>query len=407
MSELLKRPDCDTNLSEKEIRRKYRSLLNDLDFDKMELELRAPNIFQILNISRTEIRHSNFLSWLLDPNGTHGLGKLFLTKFLRELAASEIATELDEFEIEEMNFNNVEIRREWRNIDLLIIFDSLVICIENKVDSQDHSNQLSKYRLIIEETFKSHKKVFVYLTPEGAQPNAIKERQHFTPYSYEHVIDQADRVLKIHGNSLNKGVYQYISDYLTTLKRELMKNDILNELAVKIYKNHKELFDFVFENKSDIATELYPIFVNKIQKSDWVVGSKNKGYARFLTKTLDPVIPRKGQGWPLKESFLFEIDFLWSKKRAVFKTVISPSGSEIQDIFCKAMDNIPGHKKPSGKKWLVHFQHTWKFETEEMTEVDETSVLKILEAEWPAITEIVNKVETELLKYKSELEKHC
>ena len=394
-------------MTEAEIREKYRNLLNDLDFDKVELELKTPNIFQILNISRTEIRHSNFLSWLLDPNGTHGLGKLFLTKFLRELAISEIATDLDEFEIEELNFNNAELRREWRNIDLLIIFDTLVVCIENKVDSHDHSNQLTKYRAIVDETFKKHKKVFVYLTPTGEQPTSTKERRFYASYSYENITDQADRVLQIHGNSLNSGVYQYISDYLTTLKRELMKNDTLNELAVKIYKNHKELFDFVFENKPDLATELYPIFVNKIQKSGWIVGSKNKGYARFLTKTLDPLIPRKGQGWPLKECFLFEIDFLWQKKRAVFKTVISPSDTEIQHIFCKAIENIPGFKKPLGKKWLIHFQHTWKFDTEEMTEIDETDVLKILEAEWPTITDIVSKVETELLKHKDELEKYC
>jgi len=53
------------------------------------------------------------------------------------------------------------------------------------------------------------------------------------------------------------------------------------------------------------------------------------------------------------------------------------------------------------------FQHTWKFETEEMTEVDEADILKILDAEWPIITDIVTKVETELLKYKDYLEKHC
>ena len=137
-----------------------------------------------------------------------------------------------------------------------------------------------------------------------------KERAHYALYSYEEIIQQAQRVLLIHGNSLNSGVHQYISDYLTTIKRELMKNDELNELAIKLYKNHKELLDFVFENKSDIASELYPIFVEKIQKSGWEVGSKHKGYARFLTKELLEIIPNKGQGWPLKESFLFEIDFL-------------------------------------------------------------------------------------------------
>ena len=392
-------------MTEKEIREQYRHLLNDSDFDKIELQLRTPNIFQILNISRAEIRHSNFLSWLLNPNGTHGLGKLFLTKFLQDIAASEVASDLDEFEIGDLNFNNVELRREWKNIDLLIVFDSLVICIENKIDSQDHSNQLEKYRRIINESFTHHKKVFVYLSPSGEAPISQKERAHYALYSYEEIIQQAQRVLLIHGNSLNSGVHQYISDYLTTIKRELMKNDELNELAIKLYKNHKELLDFVFENKSDIASELYPIFVEKIQKSGWEVGSKHKGYARFLTKELLEIIPNKGQGWPLKESFLFEIDFLWYKKKAVFKTVIAPGDTDIQELLSKALENILGHKKPIGKKWLVHFQHSWKFETEDMMEIDEQTIQNILAVEWPIISEIVEKVEHELLKHSIELKK--
>jgi len=389
-------------MKEQEIRDKYRHLINDLDFDKLELQLKTPNIFQILNISRTEIRHSNFLAWLFDPNGTHGLGKLFLIKFLRDIATSDIATDLDEFEIEDLNFNNVELLREWRNIDILIVFDTLVICIENKVDIQDHSNQLAKYRAIVNDSFKKHKKVFVYLTPTGESPITSKEREFYAPYSYEEITEQVDRILQIHGKALNTGVYQYISDYLITIKRELMKNDELNELAVKIYKNHRELLDFVFENKSDIALELYPLFVDKIIQSGWIMGSKNKGYARFLTPKLNEIIPRKGQERPLKESFLFEIDFFWSKKKALFKTVISPCESEIQNLFCKALENVPGHKKPIGKKWLVHFQHSWKFETDIMTEVDGEEISKILNDEWQTITAIVNKVEIELLKHSDE-----
>ena len=138
---------------EKNIRKLYRYLLNNVDFEKLELELKTPNIFQILNISRTEIRHSNFLGWLLDPNGNHGLGKLFLLKFIREVATSEIATEIDELEISDLNFDNVEIRREWKDIDLLILFDTTVVCVENKIDSKDHSNQLLKYKEIVKDNF--------------------------------------------------------------------------------------------------------------------------------------------------------------------------------------------------------------------------------------------------------------
>ncbi len=393
-------------MTEINVREKYRELINDIDFDKLELQLKSPNIFQILGIARTEIRHSNFLGWLLDPNGNHGLGKLFLAKFLRGISTSDVATELDEFEIEELNFNNVEIRREWKNIDLLLVFDSLVICIENKIDSKDHSNQLTKYREIVTSNFKSKKKVFVYLTPLGELPLDQIEREYYATYSYQEIIEQSDRILKIHGNSLNNGVNQYISDYLTTIKRELMKNDELNELADKIYKNHRELIDFVFEHKSDIASELYPIFVKKIENCGWVMGSKHKGYARFLTSKLNNIIPRKGKDLPLKENFLFEIDYFWSKKKVVFKTVVSPGDPEIHEIFQKAMNNIEGVKKPRGNKWLVHFIHTWKFDVEDFIGADESEVMKVLDKEWDKVEEIVNKVEIELLKYKTELHQY-
>ena len=35
----------------------YDDLLKDIDFDKLELGLQNPNIFEILKISKTEIRH--------------------------------------------------------------------------------------------------------------------------------------------------------------------------------------------------------------------------------------------------------------------------------------------------------------------------------------------------------------
>ena len=40
------------------------------------------NIFNILELQRNEIRHSNMLSWLISPNETHGLGDKFLKKLL-------------------------------------------------------------------------------------------------------------------------------------------------------------------------------------------------------------------------------------------------------------------------------------------------------------------------------------
>jgi len=42
------------------------------------------NIFVALDIKDNELKHSVFLSWLLDPSETHGLGDYFLKIFLRK-----------------------------------------------------------------------------------------------------------------------------------------------------------------------------------------------------------------------------------------------------------------------------------------------------------------------------------
>ena len=44
-----------------ELKSQYDKLLKNEDFDKLDLGLKNPNIFQILRITKNEIRHSNFL----------------------------------------------------------------------------------------------------------------------------------------------------------------------------------------------------------------------------------------------------------------------------------------------------------------------------------------------------------
>jgi len=55
--------------------------------DLLELEelIGRFNIFDALGIARVEIRHSNFLAWLLDPAESHGQGSIFLKAVLMDL----------------------------------------------------------------------------------------------------------------------------------------------------------------------------------------------------------------------------------------------------------------------------------------------------------------------------------
>ena len=54
------------------------------DLEKLEQLTSEFNIFTSLKVEYQEIKHSNFLSWLMDPNETHQLGDSFLKLFLNE-----------------------------------------------------------------------------------------------------------------------------------------------------------------------------------------------------------------------------------------------------------------------------------------------------------------------------------
>jgi hypothetical protein len=56
-------------MSSVDINKLYKDFLDDKSVHRIKESLgnEAPNIFKILRVTNAEIRHSNFLSWLLDP----------------------------------------------------------------------------------------------------------------------------------------------------------------------------------------------------------------------------------------------------------------------------------------------------------------------------------------------------
>lgn len=297
--------------TKKDLETKYLALLNDTSINELEALLKVPNLFEILRIEKFEIRHSNFLAWLLDPKGNHGIGTNFIKKFLYDVAIDDRSHTFSVFEVNNLNFESVRIHRELYSIDILIVFDNYVFIIENKINHKETADQLVRYKQSIEKSFKKHKVVCVFLNVDGYEST---QKDIYINFSFESIIKYLEQLLEI-DTTINYRSRIYIEDYINSVKNNIMENSEKYALANKIYKNHKEVFDFILSNRLDFYKDLKNALKEKIQKEkkDWKLTSTSSTFIRFITKNLEPVIASKTQTgyteWQTGEVFLFEIYF--------------------------------------------------------------------------------------------------
>lgn len=144
------------------------------------------NIFKILNVDKSELKHSAFIAELLNPNGTHGLGAEFLIQFVQIFKIPNFS-EVDclkslvtyEFDLGKIN----ELKSTGGRVDIIIKSGNNGIVIENKIYAGDCENQLVRYHNAYP------KASLIYLTLSGNSPSPksfgeLKEGIHFVCNSY-------------------------------------------------------------------------------------------------------------------------------------------------------------------------------------------------------------------------------
>ena len=106
--------------------------------------------FEYLGIADMEKIHSQILQWILSEDNK-SLNSNQKNKLI------ELFFEIQDFEI-------TEIITEYEKIDILIKSSNSVICIENKLKSSQHSNQLEKYKKSIKNKYGEINSHFFFLT---------------------------------------------------------------------------------------------------------------------------------------------------------------------------------------------------------------------------------------------------
>ena len=319
-------------------------IANNNDLDSLEAVLNEFNSFNILGIAQHEIRHSNILSWLFDPNGNHNLGDMFLKKFLSEAIVTNenIDIKLNVFDIQMMTLRDALVKREWENIDLLIESkqNKLVVLIENKINSRESKGQLAKYYEIVRANYKGYNIIPLFLTLDNSPPSELV----YGSISHAQILSIIKFIISIKKENISSKVYGFIQDYIKILEILTMENKEIKNLCKKIYKEHKNALDLIFEYAEE--TESANAAEEYLDSIDAEILFNSNAQSWFIPKEIRPHVKKIGLGnWAAEYPFAFwfayfddtislilEIGpFVDESKRQLFLNHLKKHGFKIHD----------------------------------------------------------------------------
>lgn len=376
------------------------------DLEELEGHLEQFNIFEALGAVRQEVRHSNFLGFLLDPAQNHGLHDTFLQRFLKkalsDLHDSNLA--ISPIELDAWDLNEAVVLREWQNIDVFIIEENLklAVVIENKIDSGESSGQLQRYRDTVQRQYPGFKQVFFYLTPDGALPSD----EHYIPISYELILDVLAKIAITKESTLGPDILSLIKNYTQMLRRHIVPDSEISQLCQKIYRKHRTALDLIFEYKPDMQTAIQTLIDGLIANEPTLIKDHcSKSYMRFLAKDWDLPPFDKGKGWTRTgRILLFEIENtpICTKLRLI----IGPAEKGAEYVRKAIYDMAKENKKilkPGNKlypKWSTIFSKKL-IPQKDLEEGDFETIADRIRKQWekfqqdelPLIREAINSIE--------------
>lgn len=316
------------------IREDLKDFLMDIEIlDQLELHSSKFNVFQTLGIVNAEIRHSNVMAWLLSPRENHDMGDYILKKLIQTISYQyydeDHEEKIDPIKIALIDYDDFEVRREWKNIDILLVSkqNKYIVVIENKVWSKESQHQLNKYESIVNEEFKEYKKIFIYLTPYGDSASNNK----WVSVSYQLFIDIIEKAFKLKKDMLNERVLLFIEQYLEILRGKIVGDKELEELCREIYFKHKKALDVIFEYKPDIYSDISSTLQDLIQDTPGLIlDDSSKTYIRFTTDKLESYYEEKGKGWTSTGRMLL-FEFQNKDHKLFLKLIIGPGDTNVRE----------------------------------------------------------------------------
>ena len=261
--------------------------LNRLDAWKNSL-----NIFDVLGITNAEIRHSNVLAWLLDPNENHGLEDSFLRELFVIIVEKHRGLNCNTIGLLLQDFFSYQVYREANHMDILLVSNEerKVVVIENKIWAQESAHQLNDYREKGAIDYKDFEQILLFLTPDG---HAARDSQNWIPIGYSDIIQALNKAL--HNAHLCQEASLLIQNYIYIVRRSIMKerDEELFRVCNEIYNKHKTALRLIFENTNLGASRDSEIINGVLQelKESGRIQLDESGKWQFFTPLMSNYLP--------------------------------------------------------------------------------------------------------------------
>lgn len=295
------------------------------------------NVFSALGIENKEVRHSALLAALLDPNGFHGMSDCFLKEFLHRI-------DFENFPTEDAIVRTEEVIRGGRRLDISIVSEDgkQKIVIENKIDTEDHDNQLSAYLNDLK-TKESYK--LIYLTLNGYEPTEDigKQKEKIICLSYKDDILELLENVSSAKNMLPHPVLEIIRQYILTIKKitnqgvDRKMDEALMELLLQ--GDNFETIETVYNQLNDIKVSVLTNFLRNLKQE-----FESEKYNRKVTKNIK-ALEKAAHGYVYSKNQFLDLSFPILENKTFYIT-FAPEGYVWTEI--KPDDNS---KTNTNKLW--------------------------------------------------------
>ncbi|MGA7556242.1 MAG: PD-(D/E)XK nuclease family protein [Candidatus Acidiferrales bacterium] len=336
-------------------------VVDNADLERLEFLLTQFNIFEAIGMVRQEERHSHFLAYLLNPQQNHGLRDVFVKKLLKQVVSvgDGFQFPVSPIDLDTWNLEQSEVSTEWQNIDILLTDErnNLIVAIENKIGTSEHSNQLERYWQVLQKHFPGKRILGMYLSPDGEKPS----HANFYSVGYARIASIIEGLSESSGVGLAADVRATMLHYAQMLRRRIVSESEIAELCRRIYRKHKDALDLIDEYKPDQQATIQSFLDGLIESApELILDFSSKRYIRFSLKNWARL--PSGQGWTASgRMLLFEFQNLPDSLK--LKLVIGPGPLDVREkLFRLALDNQPPFKPQSkslNKQWNEIFARTF------------------------------------------------